>query len=363
MKKNASLVLSACLFLIATVTSCKKETTVAASGTFTESGTAIVVNEGNFGSNNGSVSFVDRNGSIINYIYESANGGMNLGDVVQSYTRVGNKGIVCVNNSQKIEIVDARTFKHLATIADAVKTSYVRYALGISDTKAYVTNGNFAGIVNVLDLTTNTITHSINVGKGPEQLALSGSHAYVCNSGGFDVDSTVSVIDTATDAVTQTIKVGDIPAKILKDAQDFVWVLCAGQTDYAGWPNITKLTPSRLVRINSATNTIDKNFTLITAGNPSYVVNLAIGNNGRTVYYSISDKIFALDITAGSLPATPVISGREFYGLAASPFTNQIWGLSAPNFTSGGSVYRYTSAGTLVDSLKVGIGPNSVAFN
>ncbi len=363
MKKNSFLFLFVCLFLSTTTSSCKKETADVAPGTFIESGSAIVVNEGNFGSNNGSVSFVDRNDSVINYIYESANAGMNLGDVVQSYTRVGNKGIICVNNSKKIEIVDARTFRHLATITDAVNTAYVRYALGISDTKAYVTNGNFDGIVNVIDLTTNTISHTIPVGKGPEQLALAGSHAYVCNSGGFDVDSTVSVIDITIDAVVQTLKVGDIPAKIVKDAQGFVWVLCAGQTDYAGWPDITKLTPSRLVRINTVTNAVDKSFTLIAAGNPSYVVNLAIGNNGRTVYYSISDKIYAMDIAAGSLPSSPVISDREFYGLAASPFTNQIWGLSAPNFTSSGFVFRYSSTGTLIDSLKVGIGPNSVVFN
>ncbi len=363
MKKNSFLFLCVCMLISAAISSCQKETTEAAIGTFVESGTALVVNEGNFGSNNGSVSFIGRNDSVTNYIYESANAGLNLGDVVQSYTRVGNKGIICVNNSKKIEIVDARTFRHVATITDAVKTAYVRYALGISDTKAYVTNGNFDGMVNVLDLTTNTITHSINVGKGPEQLALAGSHAYVCNSGGFDVDSTVSVIDVTTDAVIQTLKVGDIPAKIVKDAQNFVWVLCAGQTDYSGWPNITKLTPSRLVRINTAANTIDKSFKLISAGNPSYVVNLAIGNNGRTVYYSIGNQIFAMDIASGSLPSSSVISGRDFYGLAASPFTNQIWGLSAPNFTSNGFAFRYTSSGILIDSLKVGIGPNSVVFN
>jgi hypothetical protein len=60
-----------------------------------------------------------------------------------------------VNNSFKIEIVDARTFKHMATIVDTTatqNTSYVRYALGIDDNKAYVTNGNYAGEVEVIDL-------------------------------------------------------------------------------------------------------------------------------------------------------------------------------------------------------------------
>ena len=105
-----------------------------------------------------------------------------------------------------------------------------------------------------------------------------------------------------------------------------------------------------MVRINTTTNTVDRSFTLINAGNPSYVVNLAIGNNGRTVYYSVSNRIYELEITDGSLPLSPIITGRDFYGLAASPFSNQIWGLSAPNFTSSGYVFRYTSTGTSTEA-------------
>jgi YVTN family beta-propeller protein len=358
--------LTAVLLLCISMVACKKEEIDNNNDTYIESGSAIVTNEGSFGSNNGSISFINRNGVATNFIYESANSGINIGDVVQSYARVGNKGIICVNNSHKIEIVDARTFKHIATIIDSSvtkHTGYVRYALGISDTKAYVTNGNFAGEVVVLNLSTNTISKSINVGKGPEQLAAVGNDVYVCNSGGWDVDSTVSVINTTTDAVTATIKVGDIPTKLVKDAQNNIWVLCAGQTDFSAWPNITKLTPARLVRINATTKTVDKNFTLINSGALSYELNLTIGDNGRKVYYSIKDKIYALDITASALPAAELITGRRFYGLAASPYNNQIWGLQAPNFTSGGYVFRYNSTGTLIDSIQVGIGPNGAVFN
>lgn len=363
MKKKISVFLLICISII----SCKKEeNNDKIANTYIESGSAIVVNEGNFGSSNGSVSYIDRNGIATNFIYENANNGSSIGDVIQSYTRVGNKGIICVNNSYKIEIVDARTFKRLATIVDTTatqNTSYVRYALGINNNKAYVTNGNFAGEVEVIDLTTNTITKSINVGNGPEQLAMVGNNVYVCNSGGYGVDSTVSIINATTDVVTSTINVGDIPTKIVKDAQNNVWVLCAGQSDYSNYPLVNKLSASKLVKINTSNNTVDKSFTLINAGNPSYVVNLAIGNNGRTIYYSVSDKIYALDISSNTLPVTSIISGRSFYGLAASPYNNQIWGLHAPNFTSSGYVFRYTSTGSLIDSVKVGIGPNSVFFN
>ncbi|HNM32566.1 MAG TPA: hypothetical protein PKM51_07430, partial [Chitinophagales bacterium] len=257
---NTTKKLTAVVVLCLSMVACKKEEINNNNGTYIESGSAIVTNEGSFGSNNASISFINRNGIATNYIYEAANNGINIGDVVQSYTRVGNKGIICVNNSHKIEIVDARTFKHLATITDTTATKhtdYVRYAIGVSDSKAYVSNGKYTGEIVVLNLTTNTISKSINVGKGPEQLAAVGSEVYVANSGGWDVDSTVSFINTSTDVVTSTIKVGDIPTKLVKDAQGYIWVLCAGQTDYSAWPNITKLTPSKLVRINTTTKTID----------------------------------------------------------------------------------------------------------
>lgn len=361
--QKISMILLLCLSIIACNKEEEKNDTL---GTFIESGSAIITNEGSFGSNNGSVSFINRNGVVTNYIYENANSGMNLGDVVQSYTRVGNKGIICVNNSHKIEIVDARTFKHIATIVDTSATnhtSYVRYALGVTNDKAYVTNGSSAGEVVVINLTTNTISTSINVGKGSEQLEQAGNNVYVANSGGWSIDSTVSIINSTTDAVSSTIKVGDIPTKLVKDAQNNIWVLCAGQSDWSSWPNITKLTPSKIVRINSTTNTIDKSFTLINSGSLSYELNIAVGDNGRKIYYSISDNVYALDITASALPTTPIISGRSFYGLAASPYNNQIWGLRAPNFSSGGYVFRYNATGGLIDSIQVGIGPNNAAFN
>lgn len=367
MNKNNIKFKMAMLLLFGIFSSCnKEEKDIVQVNTYNAPNSAIVVNEGNFGSNNGSISFINSDGVSYNYIYESANAGMSIGDVIQSYTVVGTKGIICVNNSNKIVIVDARTFKHIATITDnstAQSTNYTRYALGINDNKAYVSNGKMNGNIVVLDLTTNTIASNITVGKGPEQLAIIGNNVYVCNSGGFDVDSTVSVINATNDVVESTIKVGDIPTKLVKDAQNNIWVLCAGQTDYSAWPNISKQTAAKLVRINTATNTVDKSFVLINAGMPSNILNLTIGDNGRKLYYSIGDKIYEQPITNAALSTTPIISGRDYYGLAASPFTNQIWALYVPNFISSGYVLRYSNTGVLIDSIQVGIGPNNVFFN
>ena len=66
------------LFLI--FISCQKETIVDTyTGTYIESGSAIVVNEGTFLTNNSSASFISRNGVVTNNIYALANNGANCG--------------------------------------------------------------------------------------------------------------------------------------------------------------------------------------------------------------------------------------------------------------------------------------------
>jgi YVTN family beta-propeller protein len=360
-RKNIVLLTALSVF---TLISCKKEeSNFSFDGTYIESGAAIVVNEGSFGSNNGSASFISRNGQVSNNIFEAANGGDVLGDVFQSYSRVGNTGICVVNNSQKIVLVDARTFKYLATISDATKITYPRYAVAKDTSRLYVSNGSGTGTVLAIDLKTKTIAKTIAVGSGPEQMAILGNQLFVANSGGFGVDSTISVISLTTETVTNTVKVGDMPTKIVKDAQNNLWILCYGATDYSNWPDITKLTPTKLVKLNTSTLSVEKSFTLVPANSPSYNANLCIGDAGQTLYYSVGDEVFAMSIAATTLPEEPLISGREFYGLNANPFNGELVATYAPSFTQSGYVLRYSSTGTLRDSLRVGIGPNAVIFN
>jgi YVTN family beta-propeller protein len=355
------------LLLIVLAVSCKKEEDNR-TGSYAEPGSAIVVNEGSFGTPNGSLSFIDVNGKAVNNIFELENNGASIGDVALSYTPVGNKGIICVNNSDKIEIVDIRTFKRLATIADAAKTDYVRYTVGIDSSKVYVSNGSYDGTILVINLENYTIEKTIPVGKGPEQMALVENKVYVCNSGGFDEnfnpgESSISVINTNTETVETTITVGDIPAKIVKDAQGYLWVLCKGKPDY---DNGIYASPARLVRINPNNNTVDKSFIMLDTGSPldyTYPLNMTRGNNGQTVYYYANDNIYAVGINDNILPTKPIISKSAIYGLSASPYNNQIWAMmQSSNFSSAGFVFRYTPGGALIDSIKVGIAPNGAVF-
>ncbi len=342
--------------------SCKKDNNGNGAQNYVETGSALVVNEGGFTKNNGSISYISRDNQVSNNIYEQANNGNITGDVLQSFSRTGNFGIICANNSQKVVVVDARTFKQLATITDG--TDYPRFSLGVAEDKAYITNGSFTGQVLVLNLNNFTISKKIDVGGGPEEMVQIGSKVYVSNSGGFGYDHTVSVLDVNADAELNKINVKDIPVEMEKDAQGNIWVLCKGYVTY----DPPTYAPHRnsaayLVRINTTSNTMDRAIEMIAANNDySTADNLAISGNGYNLYFCVDDKVYTMPITSTAMPSTPIIT-RLFYGLDVHPYTGEIWGLDAGNFNEAGKIIRYNSSAQPVDSFKVGIIPNSVFFN
>jgi DNA-binding beta-propeller fold protein YncE len=62
------------------------------------------------------------------------------------------------------------------------------------------------------------------------------------------------------------------------------------------------------------------------------------------------------------LKSTPLIN-RSFYGLGIDPKEGIIYGADAGGFTSNGKVVRFNpSTGLAIDSITVGIGPNSFIF-
>ena len=91
-----------------------------------------IVNEGNFMSNNGSISYYNPDSAkMVNKVFQSVNK-MLLGDVVQSFGVADDLGFIVVNNSQKVEVVDMETFLSVGTITG---TDYPRNFIKISKSK------------------------------------------------------------------------------------------------------------------------------------------------------------------------------------------------------------------------------------
>jgi YVTN family beta-propeller protein len=349
-KSHQSLLMAA-LFILFSVSSCKKDDDNA-SGKYSSG--VFVTNEGQFGTGTGTVSFINRdNKTIENDIFELVNG-RPLGNVVQSVTVHDGKAYVVVNNANKIEIVTADDFKEAGAINGL---DFPRFLLPVGNNKAYVSQwGITSGEVKVIDLSTNTVSKTIATGGiGAEAMLQVGSNVYVTNGGGFSYDSTVVIINTTSETVTSTITVGANPSSILKDANGDIWVLCAGKwkSDFSALE-----IKGSLVKISNnavaATFNFDSDF--------SQPADLTLNKAGNKLYYSYNGKVYTQDISASSLQLNELVS-RSFYSLGIDPVNEYLYAGDAGSFSSNGKVLRYNSTtGAVIDSFEAGLGPNGFFF-
>ena len=324
----------------------------------------FVTNEGNFQTGNGSISFVSENGTVDNDVFASVNS-FPLGDVVQSMNIIGDNAYILVNGSAKIEVASVDSMYHVTTIEGGYFQS-PRYILQVDENKAYVSDwgGGFGGSIIVIDLDSNIQTGIIYHGASPEGMVKVGNRVFTADGGfGWSGSSpSVSVINTTTNEIESTIDVGDIPRSIQLDANGDVWVLCEGAANYdPTWSYIESHTSAQLIKINGVTAQIEETF--VFTDSTQHPSNLVINDAGTTLYFSNgswSKAVYAFDISATQLPTTALIN-KSFYGLGCA--NGYIYGTDAVDYVQSGWSFRYTTAGSVVDSVQVGIIPGGYCFN
>lgn len=317
----------------------------------------FVVNEGAFNGSNTSISFFDRETGVVTNDVFAARNGRPLGDQAQSITVFEDKAYIVVQNSGKVEVINADDYSSIKTITEGIISP--RYFLGISSTKGYLSDwGQFGaeGTIKVIDLTTFTVTKTIATGQGANKMVRKGDNVYVANNGGFGYDNKVTIIDTNKDEVASAITVGDNPHSLQFDKEGNLWVLCSGKFDFFDEANNTKPTLSKFGPDNN--EVLKLTFPEIRYPGATH---LEINTAGDKLFFSYNGGVYAVSTSATSAPASPFID-KPFYGLAVDPFNDNIIGTEALDFSSPGTIYIYTPAGTLETSMKVGIAPNGVGF-
>jgi hypothetical protein len=88
---------------------------------------------------------------------------------------------------------------------------------------------------------------------------------------------------------------------------------------------------------------------------------LEINEAGDKLYYNYDYAVYSLSTAAAALPTTAFIN-KDFYGLSVDPFTGNIIGCEALNYSSPGKIYIYNVEGTAVKNIEVGIAPNSIGY-
>ena len=312
----------------------------------------FVTNEGNFGSGNGSVSFISNNGSVQNDVFYNTNM-FYLGDVVQSMTTANDKGYIVVNNSGKVEVVDIDSMNHIKTIENVGSP---RYLTQVTQDKAYLSDWN-SNAVHIIDLTTDNVVGSISVGAGPESITVANNKAYVCNVGGWGLDNTVSVIDISSDQVVSTINVNDKPNSAVVDATGNLWVLSGGYTEYnSDWTQIISQTAGALANIDTYTDNVISNLEFPVGQHPK---NLVSNRSGDKLYY-LNGTIYSFSTSNASLDSIPFVN-KYFYGLGCDGLN--VYGTDAMDYVQSGWSYKYDRYGNTLDSNQVGIIPGGYCFN
>ena len=316
----------------------------------------FVVNEGNFGAANATISFIDAEGNVSSSIYKNVNG-FDLGDVAQSMLLHEDAAYIVVNNSNTIEVVNRYTFEHITTVSSQL--SNPRY-MAVYNDKGYVSNwgdplNTEDDYIAVVDLSTNEVVNTISVSEGPEAVKEIDGRLYVAHKGGWGYGNTISIINLASKAVSNTIEVADIPAA-MGEEDGFLYVICSGKEEWTG-----EVTLGALVKIDLATNQVVQNLSFAEGVHPSN-----LQEEDDALYYTVGADIYQTTTNATSLPSSPIFSVGEqgVYGIYGFAVANgKIYIADAKDYNSNGDALVYSLDGTLLNTYAVGIAPNGFYFN
>jgi YVTN family beta-propeller protein len=226
----------------------------------------------------------------------------------QSASSVVPHAYIANHGDGTVSVIDTATNKVTATVD--VGSGPDGVAVTPDGTKVYVTNSYYDN-VSVIDTATNKVTATIPVGRYPEGVAVTpdGTKVYVTNS----YDDNVSVIDTATNKVIATIPVGRYPEGVAVTPDGTkVYVANSGNNDYTG---------NTVSVIDTATNKV---VAKIYAG--KYPYGIAVNPAGTKVYVTNHNclKVSVIDTATNKVIATVPV-GEYPYGIAVNPAGTKVY--------------------------------------
>lgn len=301
-----------------------------------------------------SVSYISNDFSTSeNDIYFNVNG-ETLGVYLQSMGFNGDNAYI-IQDSGTITVVNRYTFELVTTITTGL--TLPRY-IGFNGSTAYVSdwadpNTSTDDYVAVIDLNSYTVTSTIPVSEGPEQVLANNGKVFVSHKGGYGVNNEISVISTSNSTVA-TISVNDVPDEMVLDSQGNLLVLSEGGQSWQA----TGETLASITRINTSDNSVISTVEFASGNHPS----LMSYSNGMA-YYILNNEVYALADTATNLPSSSLFSVDAGYAYGLSVKENNLF-LTDASFSAQSTLKVYDlPSGTLSESFSVGIGASKIYFN
>lgn len=313
----------------------------------------FVLNEGLFEQNNASISFYD-GAEDYQLIFKSENG-RGLGDTANDFEAYTINGrdyiIVAVDVSSQVEIIDRSTMSSVAQIPmfnDGEPRSPRRIL--VEGIRAYVCN--FDGTVSVIDLITNTVVATIEVGANPDTMVLIEEELFVANSGGllFPIyDSTISVINTATYEVIETIETRINPTEMVGDDHGDIYMISRGNYDDI---------PSALLRIDVATRTVLET-------TEKAMSSLTKIDDWLYYYDQDNQGLYRYNMTTETFEESEILNLSDyetFLGFHYDPITNLFYVVDGNGYVNSSTIRVYDETGIAVDSFTGGLNSTDLIF-
>jgi len=312
----------------------------------------LIINEGNFGAGNGSLSLYEETKlSIENNIIKNANGGNSIGATVQSFYAHDGIGYIICNSNDKVEFISLEDFTFLAN--PLTELSQPRYMTILGD-RGYITcwgpwdNWTLPdSYVAVLDLNTKTIIDSLECGSGPEGILAVDNRLFIANS----FETTISVLDLSDQSHTK-IDLDTPPQHLVIDGNGEIWV---SQTNGLQGINPGTLDLGQLVDLNNMNGKI----AISPGGKDLYIMTVEPWDENKV---NLASQIKVFDTELKQLNTSALISGFDFYGIGVNPISGAIYVADSKAFSGPGEISVYNTHGNLLDQQTVGVGPNGFVF-
>jgi len=319
-----------------------------------------VLNEGQYQSNNASMTYYDLTTSTATADVFTAKNNRGLGDTGQDILKYGSKVFIAVFKSSLIEVLDATTAVSKKTIPmlNATGQPSSPRSLAAFNGKVYITL--FDGHVAQLDTTSLQIEKTISVGSNPDGIVVANNKIYVANTGGLAAkkDSTISVIDPVSFTVTKNIKVVINPSVIKADTYGDLYVISFG--------NYSTI-PFTLQRIQAATSeqvTVIpglKPYNLTIDGDIAYMysydydANWDPTNKTYTTFNVKTEQVVNVAfISTSAIAKTP-------YSIDINPKTKDIY-IGETDYVNMGKMYVFGQDGVLKFTFGTGVNPRKTIF-
>ncbi|TPD73367.1 DUF5074 domain-containing protein [Flavobacterium microcysteis] len=306
----------------------------------------FVVNEGNSTVTTSSITFISNSGAVEQDVFRNVNpGAAGLGTYLQPMFFDNTRAFIISGSANKITVVNRYTFEFIATISTNLENP--RYG-AVANGKAYVTNAgdwmtgadDFLTVINLSDYSTSKAT----IGVWSEKIIEENNKLYIANGYAYGDATSITVFNPVTNNVETTIQLGFNPNSF-EEENGILYVLGS----------------EKLAKINLATNAVVGTPITISAG----AKNLNIEDN--KIYYTVDTAVYAMAINATVAPSTPLLTYQSqsqdgrMYGFAVND--GKIYIADGGDFASDSKAYIYSTTGSLLRTITVGVGPNGFYFN